>query len=340
MSGQDERDADAAPDPTPGPPPEASTVPPPAPAGRRLTRRRVLLGGGAAIGAGALVAGGATLTGLVETPAPVPQRVPASPRPYRGPQAAVTVEWVRSVARNRSVRLVIASPVGRDRATLPLCVGLHGLGANALWWGDPGMRRALGAAWASGVPPFVVAAVDGGDNYWHPYRPGDDPMRMLLDELPTWMLQRGLARDSQGVPVLCAGVSMGGAGALMYARARAQLGAPVRAAAAMSPGLFTDWRVASRRPFAGPADWAANDPLRFFPELAGTPTGVWCGDRDAFMRSVERYISLARPQFSRISPGRHDGAYYASILPQVIGFLGSHVAPPPGRPPGQTVPHL
>ena len=296
---------------------------------QRVSRRGLLIGGGIAVGTAAVAAAGVTLAGAVETPAPVPQRVPAAPRVARAPDAAVSVEWVRSTARNRSVRLVVTSPAGVDRADLPLCVGLHGLGGNALWWGDPGMRRYLGAAWASGVPPFAVAALDGGDNYWHPYRPDDDPMRMLLDELPTWMTERGVGRSTAGVPALAAGVSMGGAGALMYARARVQRQVPVKAVAAMSPGLFVDWRVAATRPFAGHADWAANDPLRFYPELAGTPTGIWCGDRDAFAEPVRRYIALARPQYSRISPGRHDGAYYATILPQVVAFLGQHVAPAP-----------
>jgi S-formylglutathione hydrolase FrmB len=310
----------------------------------RLTRRQLLVGGAVVAGAGALGVGGAALAGTVETPAPLPQRVPAPPRAPRSTQADTTVEWVRSAARDRSVRLVITSPPGRDRRTLPLCVGLHGLGGNALWWGDPGIRRVLGAAWASGVPPFVVAAPDGGDNYWHPDHPGDDPMRMLLDELPGWMTQRGLAGASRGTPVLAAGVSMGGTGALMYARERAHRGDPVRAVAAMSPGLFTDWRTASKRPFAGVADWAANDPLRFYPELAGTPTGMWCGDKDSFADAVRRYVALAHPEFSRISPGRHDGAYFGSVLPQVAAFLGQHVAPPalplaqPARP--TVYPHL
>ena len=295
---------------------------------RRLTRRRLVAGGAAAVGVAALAAGSTSLAGSVETPAPVRLRVPAPVRAPRASVADTTVEWVGSVARSRAVRLVVSSPPGRDRATLPLCVGLHGLGGNALWWGDPGMRHALGAAWASGVPPFVVAALDGGDNYWHAVRPGDDPMRMLLDELPGWMTQRGLARDTRGVPTLAAGVSMGGAGALMYARERAHRGAPVRAVAAMSPGLFLDPRLAAKRPFAGPADWIANDPLRFYPELAGTPTGIWCGDRDAFAEPVRRYIALAHPQFSRVSPGRHDGTYIGSIVPQVVAFLGEHVAPP------------
>ena len=310
---------------------------------RRLTRRQFFAGGAAAVGVAALAAGSASLAGSVETPAPVRLRVPAPVRAPRSTQADTTVEWVTSAARSRAVRLVVTSPPGRDRAALPVCVGLHGLGANALWWGDPGMRHALGAAWTGGVPPFVVAALDGGDSYWHDVRPGDDPMRMLLDELPGWMSQRGLASDSGGVPVLAAGVSMGGAGALMYARERVHRAAPVRAVAAMSPGLFLDPRVAAKRPFAGTADWIANDPLRFYPELASTPTGIWCGDRDAFADPVRRYIALAHPQFSSISPGRHDGTYIGSILPQVAAFLGAHVAPPalpfaePGR---QTLPHL
>jgi len=343
VSGQDEQGAEVPPETAPEAPTAPVEPPSPTPLRARLTRRRLLIGGGALVGAGAVAAGGVALAGSVETPAPVPQRVPAPARPQRGTQAAVTVEWVRSAARNRSVRLVITSPPGRDRATLPLCVGMHGLGGNALWWGDPGMRRVLGTAWATGVPPFAVAALDGGDNYWHPFRPGDDPMRMLIEELPAWMMQRGIARDTQGVPVLTSGVSMGGAGALMYARARADRGAPVRAVAAMSPGLFTDWRVAATRPFAGEADWAANDPLRFYPELASTPTGIWCGDKDAFADPVRRYIALAHPQFSRISPGRHDGIYYGTILPQVISYLGAHVAPPAlpfAEPSRETYPHL
>jgi S-formylglutathione hydrolase FrmB len=311
---------------------------------RRLTRRQLLAGGAAVAGAGALAAGGVALTGSVETPAPVPLRVPVPARTPRSTQADVTVEWVASAARNRSVRLVITSPTGRDRRTLPLCVGLHGLGGNALWWGDPGIRRVLGAAWASGVPPFTVAALDGGDNYWHAVRPGDDPRRMLLDELPGWMTQRGIALGTAGTPVLAAGVSMGGAGALMYARERAHRATPLRAVGVMSPGLFTDWRVADRRPFAGFADWAANDPLRFYPEIADTPTGMWCGDKDSFADAVRRYIALAHPEFSLISPGKHDGTYFGSVLPQVAAFLGKHVAPPAlpfAQPAGRTVfPHL
>lgn len=294
-------------------------------------RRRLLVGSAGVLGAAGAVGAGLALAG--EGPAPPPQRVPTALRADAATDAVSSVEWVRSAARGRSVRLVLVAPPGADRRTLPVCAGLHGLGGNATWWSDPGTRRTLGAAWAAGTPPYVIAALDGGDNYWHPFRAADDPMRMLLDELPGWLVARGVGTAAAGVPALVSGVSMGGAGSLMYARERVHRGAPVRAVAALSPGLFTDWRVARRRPFAGEADWAANDPLRFAGELAGVPLGVWCGDRDTFVDATRRFMAIARPEVASVGPGRHDGAYYARVLPQVVRFLGDHLrAAAPSRP--------
>lgn len=298
----------------------------------RPTRRQFLLGAAGALGVAGAVGAGGLLVGQ-EAPAPPPQRVPRPPRHPAPTDAVSTREWIRSLARGRPVRLVTILPPGADREGLPVCLGLHGLRATAQFWADAGFLRILGDAWARGVPRFALVGVDGGDSYWHRYRAGDDPMRMLLDELPQWLGRRGLATapapgDLPGEPALVTGVSMGGAGALMYARERVHQGRPVRAVAAVSPGLFTDWRVASRRPFAGQADWAANDPLRFFPELAGVPTGAWCGDRDPFVDATRRYIALARPEVGTIGPGRHDGVYYARVLPDVVAFLGRHSRDP------------
>lgn len=292
----------------------------------RPTRRQVLLGAAGTLGVAAV--GGVLIDQEVASPALQRVANPSSPPSAR--DAVATTDWVASAARGRSARLVIVAPPGVDRAGLPVVVGLHGLGGNASWWQDGGTRRLLGQAWASGVPPFALAALDGGDNYWHPFRAGDDPMRMLLDELPGWLRARsvGTAAPTGSEPTQVMGVSMGGAGALMYARARRERGRPVAAVAAMSPGLFTDWRVASRRPFAGIGDWEANDPLRFYPELAGTPVGVWCGDRDPFVDATRRFMALARPEVAAVSPGRHDGAFYTRVLPDVLTFLGRHLGPP------------
>ena len=296
----------------------------------RPTRRQFLVGAAGTLGVTGALGAGTLLVGQ-ELPAPPPQRVPNPSTPAVGDAVGAT-EWVASEARGRAVRLVTVVPPGLDRATLPVCLGLHGLNGNALWWTDRGTRRALGQAWARGVPPFAMVALDGGNNYWHPFRASDDPMRMVLDELPGWLRERGIGTAAvagtggvPGEPSLVTGVSMGGAGSLMYARARQVDGRPVAAVAALSPGLFTDWRVASRRSFAGRADWAANDPLRFYPELAGVPTGVWCGDRDPFVGATRRYITLARPEVGRIGPGRHDGVFYGRVLPEAVTFLGRHL---------------
>lgn len=294
----------------------------------RLTRRQLLVGGVGTLGAAA--AAGLTGTYLAARPeeagpvqnVPTPLSADASVR-----DAVVGSEWVRSDARRRPVRLVTVLPAGANPATLPVCLGLHGLKSTAAWWSDAGNRRLFGAAFSRGAVPFAVVALDGGDNYWHSFRPDDDPLRMLLTELPGWLRARGLA-GPDGLPAAVAGVSMGGAGALLYARERLRGGQPPAAVAAISPGLFTDWRVASRRAFAGQPDWAANDPLRFFGELAGVPTGVWCGDRDAFADATRRYIALAHPEIGVIEPGRHDGHFYARVLPETIRFLGRHLRRP------------
>lgn len=293
-----------------------------------LSRRRFLLGSAGALGVAGAVGVGGLLVGQ-ESPAPPPQRIPDPPRRPLPTDAVATVDWVESPARGRRVRVVTVVPPGADLARLPVCVALHGLRGNATWFSEAGNRGLLGDAWARGVPPFVLVGVDGGDNYWHPYRSGDDPRAMLLDELPVWLRDRGLAvapapGDLPGDPAVVTGISMGGAGALIYARERVRRRRPVRAVAVVSPGLFTDWRVARRRPFAGRADWEDNDPLRFFPEIAGVPTGVWCGDRDPFVDAVRRFIALARPEVGAIGAGRHDGVYYARVLPDVISFLGRH----------------
>lgn len=293
-----------------------------------MTRRQVLLGGAGGLGAlfaATMVDGYVTSRSAVSTTAQaigsVP--VPTSADPLAR-DAVGRTEWVYSTARRRPVRLVTVAPAGSSPAGLPVCLALHGLHATASWWGEAGNRRLLGAAFSRGVRPFALVAVDGGDSYWHPARPDDDPLRMLLTEVPRWLRDRRLG-GPDGTPDAVAGVSMGGAGALLYARERARAGDPARAVAAISPGLFTDWRIAATRPFPTEPDWVAADPLHFYRELAGTPTAVWCGDRDAFAEAARRYIALAHPEIGSIEPGRHDGVFVARVMPRMANFLGQHL---------------
>ena len=91
-----------------------------------------------------------------------------------------------------------------------------------------------------------MVSLDGGDSYWVPRSDSDDPQRMLTEELPVWLAERGL-----GSVFGVFGISMGAYGALNYARA-----VPGLTVAAVSPALFLTWSEAEARddrPAAAPA---------------------------------------------------------------------------------------
>lgn len=240
-------------------------------------------------------------------------------------QDNVLVETVHSQARNREVDLVTMFPDGVHREGLPVCLLLHGRYGDARRSAG-GVPSWLTSAVASGaVPPFAFLAVDGGGNsYWH-QRFGDDPMWMLLEEVPRWLGERGLG-GADGQPFAVAGISMGGFGALLYTRRRNELRSQVRATAIVSPALITNWpEMARRRAFADEQDWASIDPMRHLDALEDVPLGVWCGTRDRFIKGTRRFIARADPEVASTSPGGHNSRYYRKALPEVVDFIGGYV---------------
>jgi pimeloyl-ACP methyl ester carboxylesterase len=186
------------------------------------------------------------------------------------------------------------------------------------------------------VPPFAFVAVDGGNTYWHRQPNGDDPMAMLLDAVPRWLAERGLG-GPDSLPFACAGSSMGGFGALLYARRRREHGQPLRAAAGISPALFRSWAVMSRRhAFVNAAEWAALDPQRHLDALGNLPVGVWCGLEDPLcLDGTHEFIRNAKPVVASLTPGGHNDAFYRHSLPDVIQFVGRYL---PERPPASVEP--
>jgi S-formylglutathione hydrolase FrmB len=243
-----------------------------------------------------------------------------------GTGPVLRIERVRSRARGRGVDLVTVLPSGVRATGLPMSLLLHGLTGSARHAMVGGIHEALNTAVARGsVPPFGLVAVDGGDHYWHENVPGDDPMAMLLEEVPAWLRERGLG-GADGVPFACAGVSMGGFGALLYGRRRAERRHPADAVAAISPALITTWQeMSKRRAFTNSLVWASLDPLRHPAALVGTPVGVWIGNRDKFVEGTRRFISAARPAVASITTGTHDDTFYRSVVADVVRFLGRHV---------------
>jgi pimeloyl-ACP methyl ester carboxylesterase len=232
------------------------------------------------------------------------------------PPGPVVVERVYSAARGKHVNLVTMRPAG-VRGPLPVCLVLHGRGGNANDYIQFGLPRLLTAAARQGVPPFAAAAVDCGRSYFMDID-GDDPMRMLVEEVPRWLAQRRFA-----APMAVLGFSMGGWGALNLARRRPGL----RAVALASPALFQEWAVAqTREVWADEAQWSEYEPLRHVDGLTGTPIGLWCGTEDSFAAPAREFVEQAHPEFAAITRGAHDGDYWHRVLPEIMRFVGAHLA--------------
>jgi S-formylglutathione hydrolase FrmB len=267
--------------------------------------------GGIAAGVAALDACAAPPTGATsDATRPTPESLtgPTGIAPEQ-----VSTEQLHSTARGTQVELVmIKPPIVGDR--LPVCLALHGRSSTARMFLDLGVPAMLNAAVAAGVPPFAVVAVDGGDSYWVAKRPTDDPQRMLTEDVPTWLGNRGLATK----PFAAFGISMGGYGALNYAR-----NAELRTAVAISAALFDNWTEAkSRNAFADEASWEATEPLRHTDKLRSVPLGVWCGTSDPFINQARQLIEQTNPRKSAIGPGGHEEGYWRRILPDVLRYVG------------------
>ncbi|NGY61078.1 esterase family protein [Lentzea sp. NEAU-D13] len=239
------------------------------------------------------------------------------------PAAKPTVRFERvySAARHREVTLAFYLPTGVSSRGLPMSILLHGLHGDARHAAGGGLAEVLTAAVAKGsVPAFGFVAVDGGDHYWHENVPGDDPMAMLLDEIPGWLKERGY-----GQPFAVTGVSMGGFGALLYTRRRAERGDPIAAAAAISPGLITTWpEMAKRKAFKNEGEWASLDPLRHLKSTGPTALGVWIGDRDRFIEGTRQFMHAVRPEVGVVKDGGHDDGLYRKVMPDVVQFLAKY----------------
>lgn len=293
----------------------------------RVGRRTLLR---AAAGAGALaVAAAGTGVAMAEDVLPGGARLRRAlgltgpdgvlPAATAGP---VRTEDRRSTARGTTVRLITMTPPGdHSPADLPVCLALHGRGATARTMVETGLPEFLSAAVAAGVPPFAVVAVDGGNaSYWRRTATGDDPQRMLLDELPGWLAEQGLRPPGGAM-----GISMGGFGALNYARNRGKGFGPV---AALSPAVFRSWPDAEAvEVFRDEADWREYEPLLHLDQPLGGPLGVWCGTEDPFCDAARRLAPHAAQ--AHFSPGEHSGGFWRRVLPDVMPFLGHALA---GRP--------
>ena len=251
-----------------------------------MMRRRLLVTGGAAM---AVAAGYRWLR-------PGPQAVVLPD----DPPGDERLETRRSAARGRTVDFWTAVPAGHgDGRGLPVCLVLHGASKTAADFPALGLARFLTQAVRAGAPPFVLAGATGDRLAWRPAPGGDDPQRMVHEEVPAWCAARGF----DTARIAACGWSMGGYGSLLLALTFPGF---LRAVAAFSPAVTPGDDVFSRA--------AA---------LRGLPVGLWCGRQDGLEDDVRALAREVRPVAGSFGDGRHNFAYWATCLPSAFALVGS-----------------
>lgn len=286
--------------------------------------RRSLLSAAGMIVAGSVAACSAPQPNRPPQPQPLP-RPPMPPVASHSGPPLVNVETVYSEHRGADTSLMIAHPNGlQDTANLPMALFLHGRDAmnpSPIPWG---VLDALQPEFDAGnIPPFGLVAVDGGFNsYWNDGSANGDLMSMLLQEVPGWLRERGLA-GQDGLPFACGGVSTGGFGALNYAAERNMAGSPLAAVATIAPALPVTWQhMQEKGVFASEQEWIETDPLRRVDELGDVPVGIWIGEFDVFREGTDQLAQLYpnTPVYS-VVPGGHEGPVFDSVGVDAVGFL-------------------
>lgn len=290
----------------------------------RISRRTLLVGAGGglvALGTAGVLVNDGVLPGRVRAYELLGLDGPDAPIPDVRPGQRVDGAFVSQHRGGVRTGWSLSAPPGHDPAGLPLVVCLHGARADHTTAFDHlGVDRFLAQAVARGVPPFVVASVDGGSaSYWHPRADGTDASAMVTDELVPML--RARFRLGSGLGLY--GWSMGGYGALRLA-----LRAPgVTAVAACSPALFASYRAASAGAFDDRAQFDREDLVGQAGSFPAVPLRVDCGKGDPFYFQVRDFVHrLPRKPAGGFEAGAHTYGYMRRMLPAQFGFLGQHLA--------------
>lgn len=215
---------------------------------------------------------------------------------------------------------VLARPGGD--ATVPLVLALHGQGGEAgdIIGGGLRVEDVLADLIDEGAAPFAVAAVTGGDTYWHPRDDGTDSGRLVTEHLAGRVQEHAVDTSTVGL----IGWSMGGYGSLRLA---GELGrSRVAGVAAVSPALWHSWRDVPDIAFDDADDYEEYGVAGRQRELRGIPVRIDCGESDVFYGATKRYArSLGSGVETHYGPGDHSLDYWSTGVRSQLEWLGRHL---------------
>ncbi len=219
---------------------------------------------------------------------------------------------------NEQIAYEIVRP---DRPARGLVIALHGYSLNG-----PKMMDVLDVGAHVQRTGLAVAAVSGGDYYWHKRRavtsgngqhPGVDPAAMVVQDFVP------IARKLTGVPdaakIAFLGFSMGGYGALLLA---SDLGPDlVYGVVAASAALSTDPAQSAAGAFDDREDFLAHDVFTRANALAHIPIRLDCGRDDYFYAANKAFAKRVPHALVTFDDGDHTAAYWRSHAGAQLDWL-------------------
>ncbi len=239
---------------------------------------------------------------------------------------------VKSHALRRRADITVFVPAAaRGTVDLPIVMLLHGVYGSHWAWALKGGAHLTAARLidAGALPPVaLLMPSDGlwGDGSGYVAHAGTDAERWIIDEVPA--LARAVINECTGrSPVLVAGLSMGGFGALRLAGKypRRLLAAASLSAVTAAPQF--DAIIEEDR--AGwsdvPVDRSVLDALTAGADVL-PPLRIDCGLDDPYLESNRalhrqlRHAGIAHQYVEQ--PGGHDWPYWSATLEQTLRFFG------------------
>lgn len=233
--------------------------------------------------------------------------------------------------RRRADVTVFVPPQARGVADLPIVLLLHGVYGSHWAWALKGAAHLAAERLidAGALPPVaLLMPSDGlaGDGSGYVAHAGEDAERWIIDDVPA--LARAIVPGCTArSPLLVAGLSMGGFGALRLAGKY-----PQRIAAAAAHSSITDVAQLDalldheRTGWSGaPADRSVLAALLGAP-AALPPVRFDCGRDDTLIaanRDLHEALDHAGVAHRYLeSDGGHDWAYWTRMLPETLRFFG------------------